>query len=44
MIKGEALAIAPSQSAVFYDGQQVLRGAFIASQQGKFKVIMENPF
>lgn len=31
---GEASAIAPGQSAVFYDGQRVLGGAFIASQRG----------
>lgn len=30
----EASAIAPGQSAVFYDGQRVLGGAFIASQRG----------
>jgi tRNA-specific 2-thiouridylase len=41
---GEASAIAPGQSAVFYDGQRVLGGAFIASQRGIFKVIAENPF
>ena len=40
----EASAIAPGQSAVFYDGQRVLGGAFIASQRGIFKVIAENPF
>ena len=41
---GEASSIAPGQSAVFYDGQRVLGGAFIASQRGIFKVIAENPF
>ena len=41
---GEASAIAPGQSAVFYDGQRVLGGAFIASQRGIFKTIAENPF
>ena len=41
---GEASAIAPGQSAVFYDGQRVLGGAFIASQRGIFKVISEHPF
>ena len=41
---GEASAIAPGQSAVLYDGQRVLGGAFIASQRGIFKVIAENPF
>lgn len=30
----EASAIAPGQSAVFYDGKRVLGGAFIASQRG----------
>ena len=37
----EASAIAPGQSAVFYDGQRVLGGAFIASQRGIYKVIAE---
>jgi tRNA-specific 2-thiouridylase len=41
---GEAFAIAPGQSAVFYDEQRVLGGAFIASQRGIFKVIADNPF
>ena len=41
---GEASAIAPGQSAVFYDGQRVLGGTFIASQRGIFKVIAEHPF
>ena len=40
----EASAIAPGQSALFYDGQRVLGGAFIASQRGIFKVIAEHPF
>ena len=40
----EASAIAPGKSAVFYDGQRVLGGAFIASQRGIFKVIAEHPF
>lgn len=39
---GEASAIAPGQSAVFYDGKRVLGGAFIASQRGIYKVIEEN--
>ena len=37
-----ASAIAPGQSAVFYDGKRVLGGAFIASQRGIGLVIMEN--
>ena len=41
---GEASAIAPGQSAVFYDGKRVLGGAFIAPQRGIFKVIAEHPF
>ena len=40
----EASAIAPGQSAVFYDGQRVLGGAFIASQRGIYKIIADNPF
>ena len=40
----EASAIAPGQSAVFYDRLRVLGGAFIASQRGIFKVIAEHPF
>ena len=40
---GEASAIAPGQSAVFYDGQRVLGGAFIASQRGIYKVIADHP-
>lgn len=39
---GEASAIAPGQSAVFYDGKRLLGGAFIASQRGIYKVIAEN--
>ena len=38
----EASAIAPGQSAVFYDGQRVLGGAFIASQRGVKKLAMDN--
>ena len=41
---GEASAIAPGQSAVFYEGQRVLGGAFIASQRGIYKMIADNPF
>ena len=37
-----ASAIAPGQSAVFYDGKRVLGGAFIASQRGIGLVILEN--
>ena len=37
----EASAIAPGQSAVFYDGKRVLGGAFIASQRGIYKVVEE---
>ena len=40
----EASAIAPGQSAVFYDGQRMLGGAFIASQRGIFKIIAETDF
>ena len=40
----EASAIAPGQSAVFYDGQRVLGGAFIASQRKIYKAIAEHPF
>ena len=40
----EASAIAPGQSAVFYDGQRVSGGAFIASQRGIYKIIADNPF
>lgn len=35
----EASAITPGQSAVFYEGQRVLGGAFIASQRGIYKII-----
>lgn len=38
----EASALAPGQSAVFYDGKRVLGGAFIASQRGIGLVIQEN--
>ena len=38
----EASAIAPGQSAVFYDGQRVLGGAFIASQRGIKKLAFDN--
>ena len=38
----EASAIAPGQSAVFYDGQRVLGGAFIASQRGVKKLAFDN--
>lgn len=37
-----ASAIAPGQSAVFYDGHRLLGGAFIASQRGVGLVIAEN--
>ena len=37
-----ASAIAPGQSAVYYDGRRVLGGAFIASQRGIGLVIIEN--
>ena len=37
-----ASAVAPGQSAVFYDGKRVLGGAFIASQRGIGLVIIEN--
>ena len=40
----EASAITPGQSAVFYDGQRVLGGAFIASQRGIYKIIADHPF
>lgn len=40
----EASAIAPGQSAVFYDGKRVIGGAFIASQRGLGLVIQENGF
>jgi len=38
----EASAIAPGQSAVFYEGRRVLGGAFIASQRGIGLVIEQN--
>ena len=38
---GEASAIAPGQSAVFYDGERMLGGAFIASQRGIKKLALE---
>lgn len=38
----EASAIAPGQSAVFYDGKRVLGGAFIASQRGVRKLAADN--
>ena len=37
-----ASAIAPGQSAVFYEGKRVLGGGFIASQRGIGLVIVEN--
>lgn len=38
----EASAIAPGQSAVFYDGKRVLGGAFIASQRGIRKIAADH--
>ena len=38
---GEASAIAPGQSAVFYDGERMLGGAFIASQRGIKKLALK---
>ncbi len=38
----EASAIAPGQSAVFYEGNRVLGGGFIASQQAIRKIAAEN--
>ena len=40
--KAEASAIAPGQSAVFYDGNRVLGGAFIASQRGIKKLAADH--
>ena len=40
---GEASAITPGQSAVFYSGRRVLGGAYIASQKGIGLNIVENP-
>ncbi len=37
-----ATAIAPGQSAVFYDGRRLIGGAFIASQKGIGLVIINN--
>ena len=37
----EASAITPGQSAVFYDGNRVLGGGFIAFQQGIRKLAQE---
>ena len=37
----EASAIAPGQSAVFYEGNRVLGGGFISSQQGIKKIAAE---
>lgn len=39
---GEASAVAPGQSAVFYVGRRELGGAFIASQRGLGLVVAEN--
>lgn len=38
----EASAIAPGQSAVFYEGNRVVGGAFIASQRGIGLIIQQN--
>ncbi len=38
----ETKAVTPGQSAVFYDGNRVLGGAFIASQRGINLIIEEN--
>ena len=38
----EASAIAPGQSAVFYEGKRVLGGAFIASLRGIRKIAADN--
>ena len=40
--EAEASAIAPGQSAVFYDGNRVLGGAFIASQKGIKKIAADH--
>ena len=40
--QGDASAITPGQSAVFYDGPRVLGGAFIASQRGLGLLIPES--
>lgn len=40
--KESASAVAPGQSAVFYDDRRVLGGAFIASQRGLGLAILEN--
>ena len=42
MFEGPASAITPGQSAVFYDGNRVLGGGFIAFQQAIRKIAAEN--